>query len=111
MTDAGETAAEVDRLRAETSRVLAAEEAAGYQCIPVKPPAALRARRGCRGCGEGDEEGGRPLGICFLTRRFEDKKVLLFSFLMLCQACAEDEDVRERVASAIFDQGTLETVQ
>lgn len=111
MTDAEETAAALARLRAETGRVLAAEEAAGYQCIPVKPPDALRARRGCRGCGEGDESGGAPLGICFLTRRFEDEKVLLFSFLTLCRACTEDDAARGRVTSAIFDQGTLETAQ
>jgi hypothetical protein len=111
MTDADEKEAEMERLFAERDRVLAAEVAAGYQCIPVKPPAALRARRGCRGCGEGHEHGGTPLGICFLMRRFVDKKVLLFSFLALCQECAEDDEIRERVTSAIFDQGTLETVQ
>jgi hypothetical protein len=96
------------KIQALADSVLAEETAAGYQCILVKPPAALRAMPGCRSCHEPQPA---RLGISFLSRRREPEKVLLYTFLALCEACIGDEGARGRVMDAVFGQGILEPLQ
>lgn len=89
-----------DPERAKTQREIDALTPPGWAQRYVHPPWP-RETSGCRSCGVSGEEHG-PWATCILARRVERERVLLFTFAMLCRACAIDPDKHKQLADRAF---------
>lgn len=88
-------------LRDEANALIEVEMAAGYECVFVRPPDSLRIGSGCRSCRQTGEHG-HHYRVCMLKRRFEDRKIVRFSFATLCETCILDEVAQAKVVDIIF---------